>query len=232
MLGSEALTGRSRSHVVEIAEPQCVLHPDAAAAFLAMRVAAAAAGIDLAPSSSFRDVDRQLAIWNAKFRGERVLFNRSGQPLAFDSIAADELIDAILAWSALPGASRHHWGSDLDVIDGNALRAKRASDPQYQVQLLPQEFAPGAIFASLSAWLEANAGQFGFFRPYVEDLGGVMPEPWHLSYAPVSTAAQAEYEPQMLAQAISGADFAGKEAVLRRLPELVQRYVMTVSPPA
>ena len=32
---------------------------------------------------------------------------------------------------------------------------------------------------------------FGFFRPYTTDRGGVAPEPWHLSYAPVAARAQA-----------------------------------------
>ena len=32
-------------------------------------------------------------------------------------------IDAILCWSALPGGSRHHWGTDCDVIDAAALPA-------------------------------------------------------------------------------------------------------------
>ena len=37
----------------------------------------------------------------------------------------------ILEWSALPGASRHHWGSEFDVFDLAAL-------PEgYRVQLLP-----------------------------------------------------------------------------------------------
>ena len=29
--------------------------------------------------------------------------------------------DAILLWSALPGASRHHWGTDFDVFDRAAV---------------------------------------------------------------------------------------------------------------
>jgi LAS superfamily LD-carboxypeptidase LdcB len=232
VLGAEALTGRTHTHVIELRDPPCRLHPQAAVALQAMRAAAAAQGIDILPASSYRDFDRQLGIWNAKFRGERTLLDRSGQPLAFNSIPPEDLIDTILAWSALPGASRHHWGSDLDVIDGNALRARQTDDPQFRAQLLPQEFARKALFAPLDVWLEANAGRFGFFRPYRQDLGGVLPEPWHISYAPVATAALAAFDCDMLAEAIAGAELAGAETVLRRLPELVQRYVRTVAPPA
>ncbi len=88
--------------------------------------------------SSFRDFERQLAIWNGKCRGERDLLDRgraSGwMPAALDQ---DALVSAILLWSALPGASRHHWGTDMDVIDAAAVPAGAA------VQLEPAEYAPG-----------------------------------------------------------------------------------------
>ena len=60
------LTGRARTHVVELQQPRCMLHYEAVASFLAMRDAAAYDGIDLAARSSFRDFDTQLAIWNRK----------------------------------------------------------------------------------------------------------------------------------------------------------------------
>ena len=60
------LTGRTRTHVVELEQPRCTLHYAVVAAYLAMRDAAACAGIGLEAASSFRDFDRQLRIWNAK----------------------------------------------------------------------------------------------------------------------------------------------------------------------
>jgi LAS superfamily LD-carboxypeptidase LdcB len=65
------LTGRARSHVRMVARFGCALHPQAADALLALRAAAASAGIDLHPVSGFRDFWRQLAIWNDKFSGAR-----------------------------------------------------------------------------------------------------------------------------------------------------------------
>jgi len=147
------LTGRARTHVVELQAPRCALHYAAATSFLAMRDAAAQSGIDLVAASSFRDFDRQLAIWNAKWRGERPLLDRAGLPLDAASLDAGARIDAILCWSALPGGSRHHWGTDCDVIDAAAL-------PQgYRVQLVPEEYVPGGVFARLTPWLRALAGQ-------------------------------------------------------------------------
>jgi LAS superfamily LD-carboxypeptidase LdcB len=230
MLDPLQLTGRSRSHIVDLLDPACSLHPAAAAALLAMRAAAAQDGIDLAPVSSFRDFARQLAIWNGKFCGERPLFDRSGCELDHSSIACEQLPDTILLWSALPGASRHHWGSDLDVVDNAAIARRQLTDPKWQPELLPQEFSRGAVFEALESWLTAHAGEYGFFRPYARDLGGVQPEPWHLSYAPVAEPALAAFSSELLRAALVDSDLLGKEQVLERLPELVERYVWRISP--
>jgi len=223
-LDDRELTGRARTHVVDVTDPACTLHPAALAALLEMRAAAAAEGLELAVASSFRDFDRQLAIWNAKYRGERILLDRGGAPVARGAVAGPALIDTILLWSALPGASRHHWGSDLDLID------RAAMPPGYRAQLVPGEFAAGGVFERLDRWLTANMAGFGFFRPYATDRGGVRPEPWHLSFAPVSEPALAALSPAVLRSAIEGSSIEGLSLVLGRLPELHGRYVAAVDP--
>lgn len=219
------LTGRASSHVVEIESPRCTLHHDVVQPFLAMRRAAALAGIDLVPVSSFRDFTRQAAIWNAKYRGERTLLARDGSPLDFAGVERSALVDTILWWSALPGASRHHWGSDLDVIDAAAV------PPDYRVQLVPQEFAPDGVFARLEEWLARRMAEFGFFRPYATDRGGVQPEPWHLSYAPVSVPALDALTIEVLRDALSHEPIDGLDAVLATLDSIHERYVARVDLP-
>jgi LAS superfamily LD-carboxypeptidase LdcB len=219
------LTGRAHTHVVELDSPKCVLHYEAVASFLAMRDAAATAGIDLQAVSGFRDYGRQLTIWNRKWRGERPLYDRGGQLLDPARLSDCDRVDAILCWSAIPGGSRHHWGSDLDVIDAAALPAG------YQVQLVPSEYAPDGVFARLTAWLDANMGRFGFYRPYGSDRGGAGVEPWHLSYAPVAREAIEALSLSVLRAAILQGDMLGKEAVLERLPEIYTRFVLTIDPP-
>lgn len=221
----DQLTGRARDHLVEVAEPRCTLHNEAVAPFLAMRAAAAADGIDLVAVSSFRDFDRQLGIWNAKFRGERPLQDRAGKPLDVLALAPAERVAAILWWSALPGASRHHWGTDIDVIDARALPAG------YRLQVIPAEYASGGPFERLTTWLDASMHAFGFFRPYGVDRGGVSPEPWHLSYAPVAARALAAFSVEHLRAALAAADIEGKEAVLEALPGTFTRYVANVDAP-
>jgi LAS superfamily LD-carboxypeptidase LdcB len=219
------LTGRACSHVVELAGPACTLHRDVVPAWLALRAAAAREAIDLVPCSSFRDFNRQLRIWNAKFAGELPLLDATGVAIDRESLDTPGLIEAILRWSALPGASRHHWGTDIDVFDHAALA------PGQRPALIPAEYAAGGVFGRLSAWLDAHAGEFGFYRPYDRDRGGVQPEPWHLSHAAVAGEAQILLTPALLGEALRGAPMAGLDAVLERLAGIHARYVRTVATP-
>ena len=117
------LTGRARTHIVDLPEG-CAVHVHAETPFLAMRRAASQAGFDLAAASSFRDFDRQLAIWNGKFTGEKPLYGDGGELLVAQAMSPAARVAAILIWSALPGASRHHWGTDSPGIRaGRPVRA-------------------------------------------------------------------------------------------------------------
>jgi len=221
----DELTGRARSHITEVEEPSCALHRDAVEPFQAMRAAAAVNGIDLVPFSSFRDFTRQLAIWNGKARGERAVLDAAGHPLDVDTLDESARVDAILHWSALPGASRHHWGTDMDVMDAAAL------PPGYKLQVIPGEYAPGGPFSRLDAWLEEHAATFGFYRPYTTWRGGVQPEPWHLSYAPVATLALEQLTLEALRTALDSADICARAAIDAKLPEILARYVRNVDAP-
>jgi LAS superfamily LD-carboxypeptidase LdcB len=219
------VTGRARTHIVELTVPRCALHYETTAALLSMRDAAAVDGIDLTPCSSFRDFETQLAIWNRKWAGERPLFDRQGRPLQRAELSDAQALDAILCWSALPGGSRHHWGSDLDLIDAAAI-------PEgYKVELLPAEYAETGVFAKLTRWLDGHMHRFGFFRPYRSDRGGVSPEPWHVSYAPVSLPALESLSLSTLRHVLEASDIAGKAQILARLPEIYTRYLLSVDAP-
>jgi LAS superfamily LD-carboxypeptidase LdcB len=220
------LTGRARTHVIELQQPSCVMHYEVVAAFLSLRDAALLDGMDVQVASSFRDFDTQVSIWNRKWSGERPLYDRGGSLLQRAGMPDGDVVDAILCWSAVPGGSRHHWGSDIDVFDAAALTEG------YQVQLVPAEYASNGIFGKLSAWLELNMQRFGFFRPYRTDRGGVSPEPWHLSYAPVSLPALESLSLSLLRQVLEGSSIAGKAHVLARLPEIYTRFLLPIDGPA
>jgi len=224
-LNDGELTGQAHSHVAAVADPPCQLHAQVVAPFLNLRRAAQTEGFDLAPISSFRDFARQLTIWNGKFSGERPMQGAGGARLDAATLTPRERIDAILLWSALPGASRHHWGTDLDLVD------RKASEAGYQVKLTPAEFAPGGPFEKLDRWLTIHAPRFGFFRPFQGVRSGVQPEPWHFSFAPIAEKARQRLTPQVLRTAIAGAPLLGKEVVLEHLDELHARYVAAIDLP-
>jgi LAS superfamily LD-carboxypeptidase LdcB len=208
------LTGRAATHVRETLAPGVRLHASAIDAVNALREAAARAGHELEVVSSFRDFARQCGIWNRKFRGEQVVLDRSGRPLDVAAMGAPERVRAILIWSALPGASRHHWGTDFDVID------RAAVPPDYRPELTVAEYTGAGPFVRLNEWLAANLGNHGFFRPYRVDRGGVSPEPWHLSYAPISAPTLRALTLEVLTEAIAGSEIEGREHGLAQLPEI------------
>ena len=231
------LTGRSRAHVVEFPELGCTLHHQVIEPFRALRAAAALAGIDLRVASSFRDFERQCLIWNDKFCGRRPLLDRRGQVLEVHTLDAAARVEAILVWSALPGASRHHWGTDLDVYDAAAM------PDVSQLRLVPEEYSPRGPFARLGAWLDHHLEDHGFFRPYLprslekplrddDDPGGVGPEPWHLSFAPLARGFLAALTPQLLARTLAEVAIEGRDIVLQRIDAIHRRYVADVAAPS
>jgi LAS superfamily LD-carboxypeptidase LdcB len=216
------VTGRARTHLAEIPDPAVQLHKEVVIPFQAMRAAAAADGIDLVAFSGFRDFERQLAIWNGKFRGERPMQDRDGAGLDALMLPPARRVEAICWWSALPGASRHHWGTDFDVMD-------RAALPEgYKFQVVPSEYSAGGPFARLTTWLDEHMHAFGFFRPYGTDRGGVRPEPWHLSHAAVSARAARALDPAALRGVLAAANIDGRDEILAGLERHFASYVVNV----
>ncbi|MEQ8516531.1 MAG: M15 family metallopeptidase, partial [Chromatocurvus sp.] len=173
------LTGIDAGHLCAVGDAHG-LHPLAAEAFTALQREAAAAGFDLAIASGYRSFARQALIWNGKLSGERPVHDDLGAAVAMSTMTDADRVAAVLRFSALPGASRHHWGTDLDVFDAAALPAGES------VQLVPSEVCAGGRFDALHCWLDARMARnasHGFFRPYAVDRGGVVSERWHLSFA-------------------------------------------------
>ncbi len=221
VLTAAQLTGRDDSHLTETAGGY-LLQPDAAAAFAALQSDAAEAGFRLAIASAFRSFERQCAIFNSKALGQRTVHDDAGNTLDLSVLTPEARLHAILRFSALPGTSRHHWGTDLDVFDAAAV------SEDYAVQLTPAEVAPGGPFDALHCWLDermAVGASHGFYRPYAADRGGVAPERWHLSYAPVAVACGASLSIELVREALAQVDHALGEVVIQELPEQMARYV-------
>jgi LAS superfamily LD-carboxypeptidase LdcB len=158
-------------------------HQRAVSAFTALSGRAATAGFDMRVASAFRSYDRQLDIVNAKWLGHRPVLNDEGADLHRAAVSDADWLAAILRFSALPGTSRHHWGTDFDIWDRSAVT------DDYAPQLLASEYQSDGVFAEMNAWLDDQISADnaeGFYKPYDVDRGGVAPEPWHISYRPVA----------------------------------------------
>jgi LAS superfamily LD-carboxypeptidase LdcB len=220
MLTTEQLLGRDTRHLEFI--DGVGLQPECWRAFRNLRRDAAREGFDLQIASGFRSFDRQLKIWNAKVRGERTVHDDQGQPVAMESLSELDQVFAILRYSALPGSSRHHWGSDVDVFDAAAMPV------DYQLQLTPEEVAPDGLFGPVHAWLDthlAESGEQDFFRPYGEDRGGIAVERWHLSFRPLSENCARQLTPALLAEALRKSGLALADTVLANLEEIFDRFI-------
>lgn len=219
-IAEDILTGQTERHLRE--GPGAVfLHGDVIDAFAQLQEQAASHGFDLQVASGFRSFARQLAIWNAKACGYRPVLDHCGQALNTSELAPKDLVFAILRWSALPGASRHHWGTDMDVWDAAAVAA------DYALHLTPQEYQDDGPFGPLHQWLNARMehGASEFYRPYGQDRGGVAPEPWHLSYRPLAQAFATALTVDLLRDTLERADIALKATILEHLDEIYERFV-------
>ena len=220
----QQLCGQQHDHVADVAGENALLHPTVASAYIRLREAAAAAGIQLAIASGFRSFERQLSIWNRKWSGALTLRDQSGNTVVPAQLNDDEKLAAILHWSALPGASRHHWGTDLDVYDPAPFK-----DNERQLQLIPSEYCDpqGPCFV-LWQWLAAHAHEFGFFFPYAKYQGGVAQEPWHLSYRPISCKLLPQLTPEVLHNLLAAANIDGKTLILKNIDTIHHHYIENI----
>ena len=143
--------------------------------FNQMKNAAKKEGIKMKIVSGYRSFHRQKLIWNRKF------LNNQKQGLN-----PFENINKIIRYSTIPGTSRHHWGTDIDIIDENH---------NIKGDLLLEKNFYNNSFEPLRLWMEKNSYKFGFVLPYTKDLyrNGFLYEPWHYSYSELSVPFLKEY---------------------------------------
>ncbi len=217
----DQLTGRARTHLTRCWSGAFV-HRDALSSLEALRDLASQAGFELSIASSFRDFERQQLIWQEKINGIRPVYSSAGERLDVSQLTDEELLSAILRWSALPGVSRHHWGTDFDIYDAAAVAA------DYPLQLVPEEYELGGPFYEFSHWLKelVESGQAnGFFYPYLKDEGGVSPEPWHISYQPVAQEYQGLWSYERFQQMLDDECWLLNDSIKQRSEEIFVRYV-------
>lgn len=210
--------------------PEFFFHPEALISFNKLKETALQDGHDICLISSFRSYEAQLRIWNEKAQGKRALLDDDGTPLPYEQLEKREILEAILRWSAIPGSSRHHWGTDIDVIDFNLL-----PNADYQVSLTSSEVADDGPFGAFHIWLDEKISKnksFGFYRPYQEDLGGIAPERWHLSHYPTAKDFAQKYDYDFFLSHLQKSQIELKEEVLARSEEIFERFIALTAKPS
>ncbi len=195
------------------------IHKEMVLAYQQLQNAAKQVGLELTIASGFRSFERQLMIWNNKFTGKAVVKDAQGNTVNINALTELEKIHAILLYSALPGASRHHWGCDIDIYAANLLSTEKT------LQLELWEYQEGGPFASLSLWLTTHMQTWDFYFPYASYQGGVAAEPWHISYAPLSHKYQQCFNSKALANVLEHSSIQGKETIIKHLDAIIARYV-------
>ena len=215
------LTGLTECHL-QLQPDGFKLHRQVVEPFQALQQAATRDGIDIRLVSAYRSYQRQAAIWHAKYHGERPVYDIQGNQIQIASLEGKAKLDAILLYSALPGCSRHHWGTDLDIYDAAAV------SKDYKPQLAPSEYDALGPFYRLRLWLEQHSENYGFFLPYRQYQGGVAAEPWHLSFRAIASQYLHEFNVDTVRHAIEMNPIAGQSLVLKHLDSLFEQYVCTI----
>ena len=224
---ADIVTGSTDSHLVDFnkgsidTDVQWV-HKQAVTPLLELQYAAQDAGFELRLCSSFRSFERQMLIWNGKVSGMRPVMDPFGNPMDLTDLSPWHKIQAILRWSALPGASRHHWGTDFDIYDIKVMPRG------YQIKLIPEEVQGSGLFAPMHDWLDEylSSEQTEFYRPYEIDTGGIAPERWHISYRPLADQYYRLLSVELIAERLRNSDLLLLDVVLENLDEIMQRFIL------
>ena len=111
----------------------------------------------------------------------------------------------------MPGTSRHHWGTDIDLNDLNNPYFEKGKGKK------------------IYDWLVANAHEYGFCQVYSEQGPerpyGYFEEKWHWSYVPVARRLTEQYKLKIQNMDITG--FEGSHTAVAI--DMVNNYVLGIN---
>tara|TARA_Y100000992_G_scaffold297021_1_gene260041 strand:+ start:523 stop:1236 length:714 start_codon:yes stop_codon:yes gene_type:complete len=180
-----------------------------------MRKAALLDGVKIKVVSGFRDFERQKQIWNRKFKKFTTENNLSDL----------DAIKEIIRFSTIPGTSRHHWGTEIDVIDEDFKNEKNL--------LISKKYEEGGIFEKLKKWMDNNSQKFGFYLTYDDNINrkGFEYEPWHYSYLPESKRYLKSFLKIDIVEIISKVDIQGKELFNEKfISDYINNNILEINP--
>ncbi len=177
-------------------------------AFKKMFDAAQKDGVKLSIVSATRTFIEQKWIWDGKWTGKVLYY---GKNIATEYPDPIERSKYVLKYSSMPGTSRHHWGTDMDLNSTELAYYKTENGKK------------------IYKWLSENASRYGFCQPYtVKDsarISGYEEEKWHWSYFPLSSIYFEQYKERITYDDLK--DFAGCETA--KQVNIIKNYVLSVN---
>jgi len=190
------------------------LRPEAAIAFEQLKKAALKDNIQIKVISSYRDYAHQNRIWERKYNR----FRESG-------LSPTNAIQKIIEYSTIPGTSRHHWGTDIDLIDGTP---KVTGDV-----LVPSKFYGTGPFCKFKEWMDVHANSFGFYLVYTDapKRKGFKHEPWHYSYAQLSISYLKKYKELDVKRILQEDQLVGSSYITSAfIDQYIQENILDINP--
>lgn len=173
------------------------LNKEAYNSFKKMYHSAQKEGIKLTILSGTRNFYEQKSIWERKWH-------------LYKNLPPLERTKKILEYSSMPTTSRHHWGTDIDLMSLNNTYFERGKGKKaYE-------------------WLLKNAKNFGFHQVYSHKKSGRTGyhlEKWHWSYLPLASKYLSFYNDSINYKDIRG--FKGSD--LAEKAKIITEYVNGIS---
>ena len=184
------------------------LRKEAYKAFIKMFDAAQKEGVKLSVISATRTFNEQKWIWDGKWTGKTLYY---GKNIATEYPNPIERSKYVLKYSSMPGTSRHHWGTDMDLNSTELTYYKTETGEK------------------MYKWLSENASKYGFCQPYtIKDslrISGYEEEKWHWSYFPLSSLFLEQYKEKVTYDDLK--NFEGFETAKQL--DIIKNYVLSVN---
>ncbi len=181
------------------------LRKQAYASFTKMYDAAQKEGLSLTIVSAFRSFYHQKSIWESKWTGKRKVH---GKDLSKSTPDIYQRAKIILQYSSMPGSSRHHWGTDIDIYS-----------------LENENFEKG-MGLKIYKWLNTHASEYGFYQTYTANRPyGYEEEKWHWSYLPIAKPMIKAFMEQISIKDFQG--FQGSQTADSM--KIIEHYVMGIN---
>ena len=179
-------------------------------AFKKMHHSAKKRGIKLVIRSATRNFEAQKSIWEDKWTGNRTIEDGTKANEKYPDPQKRAL--KILEYSSMPGSSRHHWGTDIDI------------------NMFENKYFESGEGLTVYTWLNKHADQFGFCQPYTEKSEaeprtGYNEEKWHWTYLPLSQKLASDCKAHLKNEMIEG--FLGAKTASKI--NIVDKYVLGIN---